>query len=161
MFIDKPSPGLSYILLYIGLIVFIVAVPIFFRRFRKMRGKTAGVVFILCLAAALFFLVFLYSGFTTRYTMDSETLTLKSGLLAGAEIRLGDIKEITKLPTNWHALALALNRTGYCNRFSNGLRLTTDKTSYYLSPSDPVRFEEEIRSRQKRSSILRKNLIFK
>jgi len=160
MLVDKPAPGLSYVLLYLGLMLFLIAVPLFLKRFRKIRGPLAAVVFTVCFVAAGFFLVFLYSGFTTEYSLDSNTLFMRSGFLAKARVDLSDITEIQRVPTNWQGLGWALNKSGYANRFSNGLRLTTDKAAIYLTPSDPSLFEEEIRSRQRRSSVLRKNLIF-
>lgn len=161
MLVDKPTPGLGYVLLYLGLMLFLVVVPIFLRRFRKLRGGWGAAVFAVCCVAAAFFLIFLYSGFTTEYSLDGNTLYMRSGFLAKGQVNLADITEIRKVPTNWQALGWALNRTGYCNRFANALRLTTDKALIYLTPSDPDRFVEEIRSRQRKSNLLRKNLVFR
>jgi hypothetical protein len=161
MLIDKPSPSISFVLLYLGLIVFLVALPLFLKRYRKLRGVLGVIVFVVCFLAAAVFAVFLTSGFTTRYTLDNNTLTLRSGLLNATEVKLEAIRSIDKVPLNWQALGWALNRTGYCVRFANGLRLTTQQRVIYLTPRDPDQFMTEILSRQRESNILRKNLIFR
>ena len=161
MLIDKPAPESDYILIYLGLIVFLVALPLFLKLFRKLRGWLAVIVFIVCFGGAAVFAVFLVSGFTTQYTLENNTLRLRSGLWHSTEINLGAISDVENVPTDWHSLGWALNKTGYSNRFHNCLRLKTDKGDIYISPRDPVQFAEEIKSRQRRSSLLRKNLIFK
>jgi hypothetical protein len=161
MLIDKPAPGTSYVLLYLGLIVFLVALPLFLRHFRKLRGLLAGLVFIICLGGAAVFAMFLFSGFTTQYSLDNGTLYLRSGFLHSTQVDLGAITEVEKVPTNWHSLGWALNTTGYSNRFYDCLKLKTDQGDIFISPRDPVQFAQEIKSRQRRSSLLRKNLIFR
>jgi uncharacterized integral membrane protein len=161
MLVDTPAPGAGYVLLYVGLIVFLVALPIFLKRFRKIRGWTAIGAFVICFAAAGAFLVFLQAGYATRYTMDNVTLTLRSGLFLREQVKINDIKEMRIVPTNWQALGWALTRMGYCNRFNNALKLVTARGLLYLSPTNPDQFIEEIKSRQRTSSILRRNLIFR
>lgn len=161
MLIDRPAPGTGYILIYVGLIVFLIALPLFLKLFKKLRGFFAFVVFTVCFGGAAVFAVFLVSGFTTHYALDSSTLYLQSGFLRSIKVDLRTISEVEKIPTDWHSLGWALNRTGYSNRFNNCLRLVTDQGVFFISPRDPVRFAEEIQSRRKRSSLLRKNLIFK
>jgi len=160
MLIDKPNPSLAYILIYTGLVLFLIALPLFLKHFRRLRGALSVVVFTISFAGAAVFLVFLLSGFDTVYSLDGDTLHLRSGFLAKGQVKLDDIKEIRTVPVNWQALGWALNRTGFCNRFTNSLRLTTTQGTIYLSPKDPGAFADEVRTRQRRSSILRKNLIF-
>ena len=161
MLIDKPAPGTGYVLLYLGLIVFLVALPLFLKHFKKLRGLPAGLVFIICFGGAAVFAVFLFTGFTTQYSLDNGTLYLRSGFLHSTQVDLGAISEVEKVPTNWHSLGWALNKTGYSNRFNDCLKLKTDQGDIFISPRDPVQFAEEIKSRQRRSSLLRKNLIFR
>ncbi len=161
MLVDKPGPALGFILIYVGLIVFLIALPLFLRRFRKLHGWLAGLVFTICFAGAAVFLLFLYSGFDTVYSLDNDVLLLRSGILAHGRVELAQIKEIERVPVNWQGLGWALNRTGYCNRFSNCLRLKTDLGTLFLSPKNPDAFAEAIRSRQRRTSLLRRNLIFR
>lgn len=160
MLIDKPNPSLAYILIYAGLALFLVALPVFLKHFRKLRGALSVVVFSISFAGAAVFLVFLFSGFDTVYSLDGNTLHLRSGFLTKGQVKLDDIKDIQPVSVNWQALGWALNRTGFCNRFSNSLRLITTQGTIYLSPKDPGAFAGEIRTRQRRSSILRRNLIF-
>jgi len=161
MLIDKPAPGTEYVLIYLGLIVFLIALPLFLKHFRKLRGLLAAVVFIICFGGAAVFAAFLYSGFATQYSLDNSTLYLRSGFLHSTQVDLRAISDIEKVPTNWQALGWALNRTGYSNRFNDCLKLKTDKGDIFISPRDPVQFLGEIKSRQRRSSLLRKNLIFR
>lgn len=160
MLIDKPSPSLAFILIYAGLTLFLVALPLFLKHFRKLRGGLSVVVFAITFAGAAVFLVFLLSGFDMVYSLDNSTLHFRGGFLARGQVKLEDIKEIQTVPTNWQALGWALHRTGFCNRFSNCLRLTTTQATIYLSPKDPEAFANEVRTRQRRTSILRQNLIF-
>jgi hypothetical protein len=161
MLIDKPSPSLSYVLIYAGLILFLVAVPLFLKRSRKVRGILGVVVSVIGFGGAAIFLVFLHSGFDTVYTLDDSTLRLRNGILTRGEIELSTITEVARVPVNWQALGWALNRTGFCNRFTNALRLTTTRSTFFISPRDPDAFTAEIHSRQRRASILRRNLIFR
>lgn len=161
MLINKPFPSIPFILIYAGLVLFLVAVPLFLRHFRKLRGWLAVVVFIIGFAGALFFLNSLFSGFDTVYTLDSGTLSLRSGFWARDTVDLSAIKEIAKVQVNWQGLAWALNRTGFCNRFTNGIRLETDHGSIILSPKDPAAFADEIRVRQRRRDQLRRNLLLR
>jgi hypothetical protein len=160
MFVDKPNPSLAFILIYAGLALFLIVLPLFLRHFHQLRGALAVVVFTVTFAGAAVLLVFLITGFDTVYSLDNNTLRFRSGFLAKGQAALDDIKEIQTVPMNWEALGWALNRKGFCNRFSNCLRLTTDQTAFFLSPKDPQAFAAEIRIRQKRSNILRKNFIF-
>jgi hypothetical protein len=161
MLIDRPAPSVSYVLLYLGLIVFLVALPLFLKRYRKLRGVLTVVVFAVCFLAAAVFAVFLSAGFTTRYSLDNNTLSLRSGFLSATQVKLEAIRSVDKVPLNWQALGWALNKTGFCVRFDNCLRLTTQQRVVYLSPRDPDQFMLEILSRQKKSNLLRKNLIFR
>ena len=161
MLVDKPGPSLSYILIYAGLILFLIAVPLFLKHFKKLRGVLGVVVSVIGFGGAAVFLVFLHSGFDTVYTVDDTTLHLRNGILTRGRVELSTITDIAKVPVNWQALGWALNRSGFCNRFTNGLRLTTTQGTIFISPRDPDAFAAEIHSRQRRTSILRRNLIFR
>jgi len=161
MLIDRPAPSVSYVLLYLGLIVFLVALPVFLKIFRRLRGVLTVVVFAICFLAAAAFAVFLSAGFTTRYTLDNNSLSLRSGLLSATQVKLEAIRSLEKVPLHWQGLGWALNRTGFCVRFVDCLRLTTRQRVIYLSPRNPDEFILEVLSRQKESNLLRKNLVFR
>ena len=161
MLIDRPAPSVSYVLLYLGLIVFLVALPLFLKRYKRLRGALKVVVFAASFLAAAVFAVFLIAGFTTQYSLDNNTLTLQSGFWSSTQVKLEAVRSVDKVPLNWQGLGWALNRTGFCVRFANCLRVTTQQKVVYLSPRDPDQFLQEVLSRQKESNLLRKNLIFR
>ncbi len=161
MLIDKPTPSVSFVLLYLGLIVFLIVLPLFLKRYRKLRGALAVVVFAVCFLAAAVFAVFLTAGFTTQYTLDNNILSPRSGFWSSTQVKLEAIRSVDKVPLNWQALGWALNRTGFCVRFANCLRVTTPQRVIYLTPRDPDQFMQELLSRHKESNLLRRNLIFR
>lgn len=147
MYINKPMPGTGYIVLNIVLIVLFVAIPLFLWHFHKPRLLFFVSILVLCLAAVFIFGLFLHAGYHTEYRLSDRTLEMRCGHVFDGKVELNDIRRIRRSGFNWQTLGWAVHLKGYCNRFTNGVRIVTRRHIYFLSPRNPKEFINEVKSR--------------
>jgi len=143
---DKPTPGFGYVVFILCLLGGIFA-WLSYRAYNaylvdRQLGYTLALPALLTGAGLI---LILHAAFFTTYRIDSEKLALKSGLFRGS-LPLVRIKEISRKRFNWRVLGWGIGRRGFCNRFTDGVKLITDKESIYVSPTNPQLFMSQLRT---------------
>ncbi len=146
---DKPAPGWGFLIfLALGAIV-----PVVLSGYRYMSGENSISLPVMLGLISLFIIMILFFhhiAFNTSYHIVNRQLKARSGFFT-TTINLSDIESIEKvslirLPVGWH-MKWGKTRRGRCNRFTNGIALSTSsKGLVYISPSDPDAFIERLRA---------------
>ena len=86
----------------------------------------------------------LRAAFHTRYDLTDCSLVFRAGIVIKAELKWTAIDEAVRVPFIPRVLGWGGGR-GLANRFTNGVRITTRRGMiYYVSPTDPERFVEDV-----------------
>ena len=141
---DCPRPGRGYLAL-LG-VVFLLGVGTCVGVILAGSGATARALLGVFFAAPLTALVLLplHAAFRTRYDLTERSLALRAGFVIKAELQWAEIAEVVQVPFIPRVLGWGGGR-GLANRFTNGVRITTWQGGiYYVSPTDPEAFVEDV-----------------
>ncbi|HLA41197.1 MAG TPA: PH domain-containing protein [Candidatus Glassbacteria bacterium] len=144
--IDRPTPGGGYVAIIVILVGGALAVSVWQAWKTYLVNPRTGYALAVpaLIIGTLFFLV-LHAAFFTKYRIDSDTLDIKSGLFRG-KLPLTRIREISRSQFNWRVLGWGFRQRGFCNRFTDGVKLITEKESIYASPTNPQLFMSQLRT---------------
>lgn len=148
MFIDKPDPGIGYILFNGLVILFLLLIPFFLKNIKHLRLTLFIPVCVICVCGAIIFALFLHAGFYTEYIIDDQNISIKNGLIQKTTVALKSIERVENEPLIWQPIGFTLKWKGYSNRWINGISLRTAKRVIFLSPKNINRFLDEIRQRR-------------
>lgn len=136
---DRPRPGRGYLaLLGVALLSGIgTGVGVI------LTGSgEIGVVLLAPLTALV--LLPLHAAFHTRYDLTERSLALRAGFVIKSELEWAEIAEVVRVPFVPRVLGWGGGR-GLANRFTDGVRITTRRGGiYYVSPTDPEAFVEDV-----------------
>lgn len=147
---DKPSPGRGFLLFICVLCggCLLLLVPAYIHKAGVDPLEAMIVTILLASVVTLVFSWVLILAYKTVYTMDSDTLKLRSGFIY-KQIRLNRIHGLRRAPT-WREWLNppVLGRQAFCNRFSNYVCLELKGEVVLLTPTDPEKFIAVIKERQ-------------
>ncbi len=142
-FEDRPSPGW-------GLLGFIGVSTAALESVVLVKGKTFEgnhLWYQLILTVVLAYGAFmLFCVFSTRYRLRDKELFLRSGPFR-IRMTLDEIQAVerVKVVLNKKGLGITFESRGFCNRYTNCLRLKRNRgLDIYLSPSDPEAFARRL-----------------
>ena len=141
---DRPSPGRGYLALLIAVLLLGIGacVGVLLTESGALTRALIGVFFVAPITALV--LLPLHAAFHTRYELTDRSLALRSGIVIKAELNWTEIDEVVRVPFIPRVLGWGGGR-GLANRFTNGVRITTRSGAiYYVSPTDPGRFVEDV-----------------
>jgi hypothetical protein len=141
-FRDHPKPSWAYV----GFIVLLV-VPTTLPSVLMFLGYGALIAIATCIMTfpgLLLLLLLLHAGYATEYRVDGDAVNLRCGLVMNRRIPLKDIQSVEAVHAIPRVLGWNPGALGYCNRFRDGLKLTTATHAIYLSPSDSDAFQKAL-----------------
>jgi hypothetical protein len=149
---DRPPPGRGFLLLF-NVVIIGSILPLLFRAFDDglndpeiITAVALGVPII-----ALVYWLVRKGAHGTSYRISENTLELRGGLIY-KKIRIGQILEISHARSHKELVNPFLRRQGFCNRFTNLVRLDIKGDTVFISPSDPEQFIEMLRSLKENSA---------
>ena len=164
--INKPEVSKTIVLMYKVLVIFIIAVTVFF--FYAALFTPMGIIGIVALSvsvlAAVIMLLILASLYRTRYILtDQELIVNTTKLIGGGKtIPLKTVKSVEKtmIPFGVKLFGASfhggyyhipsLGRTFLCiTNFNDGLLINTSHRNYIITPSSPLNFKETIEEKIK------------
>ena len=140
----RPRPGRGYLALLI--VVLLLGIGTCVGAILAGNGATARALIGVFFAAPLTALVLLplHAAFRTRYDFTDRSLALRAGIIIKAELEWAEIAEVVRVPFIPRVLGWGGGR-GLANRFTDGVRITTRHGGmYYVSPTDPEAFVEDV-----------------
>ena len=141
---DRPPVGLGYLALLIALLLLGIGtcVGVILSESGALTRALIGVFFVVPITALV--MLPLHAAFHTRYDLTDQSLTFRAGIIIKAELKWAEIEEVVQVPFIPRVLGWGGGR-GLANRFTNGVRITTRRGAiYYVSPTDPERFVEDV-----------------
>ncbi len=144
MYTDKPEPSGFYVLFCIFFILLLVVIPI---AAAGAFGESSPVSLIFSLSylvPLLIFIAIFHAAYNTTYVIHNDYIEMKCGFIMKGKIKIDKIINIKNSRFNTKTLGRGFRENGYCNRFTNGLLLKTNKEKIYISPSDNERFKYEL-----------------
>jgi len=164
--INKPEVSRIIMLLYKVLVIFIIAVAVFF--FNAALFTPMGIIGIVASTASalvtVIMLLILGSLYRTRYILTDQDLIVNTTKLIGGgkTIPLKTVKSVEKtmIPFGVKLFGASfhggyyhipsLGRTFLCiTNFSDGLLIKTSHRNYIITPSNPLNFKETIKEKIK------------
>ncbi len=139
---DKPRPGRGYLLCIYGILAGSLLVVLLELDLNDPLTITGAVLVIVILIPVCWFV--LNSTNHTSYRISDNTLELRCGIRY-KNIRLGQILEISHARSRKELVNPFFRRQGFCNRFTNLVRLDIKGDTVFLSPSDPEQFIKILR----------------
>lgn len=140
MYFDSPTPSRSFIFTTLGLMAGLAAINA--SVFLRFSWPTWWALVI----TAIFSLVYIYcilvlhAGFHTRYTISDDAIDLRAGIFMHRRIPLDTVVRIDKTVALNCVVGWGSEREGYCNRFTEGVRIRLEQKSIYCSPHDTPAF---------------------
>ena len=148
---DHPPPGRGYLALLLALLLLGTGTGI--GLILTENGALTRALIALLFAAPLTVLGLLplHAAFHTRYDLTDHSLALRAGLIIKANLQWTEIDEVVQVPFIPRVLGWGGGR-GLANRLTNGVRITTRQGSiYYISPTDPEQFVQEVQNATNKS----------
>lgn len=146
LFIDKPRPGKGFLLLLNVVITgsfLLILHRVIADSLNDPLTLTGAVMGIIILALVNWLVRKSARG--TSYRISENTLELRCGYIY-KKIRIGQILDISHARSHKELVNPFLRRQGFCNRFTNLVRLDIKGDTVFLSPSDPEQFIKILRS---------------
>jgi len=165
---NKPKVSRTIALTYEILLIFIIAVAVFFlyAAFFTSMGIAAGIAAsIVSIFVGAIILLVLASLYRTRYILTDQELTIKTSKLIGGgkTIPLQALNSVEKIlipfgirlfGASFHGgyyYIPSLGRAFLCiTNFEDGLLIKTGHGNYVITPSNPLDFKEAIENRKKK-----------
>lgn len=141
MFQDKPQPSRPYVIFNVVLIV-LTMLPLFLMAIHGLLFASVGLL--LVLPILLLMLELFHAAYATEYRIEGGRISLRCGWIMNRRIPLADIQGVEHVDAIPRVLGWNPGALGYCNRFSNGLKLITPKRVVFISPSDPEAFQRAL-----------------
>ena len=143
-FIDTPRPGRGYLA---TCCVLVFVFPIVLLGTLASGGVPARAQVVLLIVSIVPFLVIcallglaVRAARTTVYAIRDDRLELAAGQLARGAVPLEEIRAVERVEVVMRSVGWRNGSGSFCNRFTDGLRLTTAHGIVYLTPTDPSRF---------------------
>ena len=141
-FRDHPKPSWAYV----GFIV-VLAVPTILPSallFFPYGTLMAIAACIMTFPGLVLLLLLLHAGYATEYRVEGDAVLLRCGLVMKRRIPLKEIQSVEAVGAIPRVLGWNPGALGYCNRFRNGLKLTTATHAIYVSPLDSDAFRKAL-----------------
>lgn len=134
---DSPSPGIGYLLFIIlvfgGVLAAVAAGD------GSAPGERVAQFGVGLLMAGLFVLM-LHAALRTSYRVEGSLLHMRSGVFRST-VDLRSVRGIERCGFNQRTLGWSMGGSrGFCNRFTNGVRMRSGGDYVFISPSDPEQF---------------------
>lgn len=142
--IDRPRPGRGYLAACCALVFVFPAVLLGILASGVVPAQAQ--VILLIVSTVPFVLVCALLGIavraarTTVYAIRGGRLELACGRLARGAVPLDEIRAVERVNLVIRSVGWRDGSGSFCNRFTDGLRLTTARGVVYLTPTDPSRF---------------------
>jgi len=149
--VDKPSPSSFFVAMMLSLIFLVTLLPLYTMGFFTDPAVMQPIAIPFFLAPLIIFVLIIHAGYHTEYQLNENTLELRCGWLVKGSYLYKDIEVITPVRFNSRTLGASYRQKGFCNRFTNGLRLHIGKDQIFISPSDNERFQFELQLKIQRT----------
>ncbi|WXG42346.1 MAG: hypothetical protein WED07_16530 [Candidatus Freyarchaeum deiterrae] len=154
VYVDKPKPSKGYLIYFIlGCLVFppalLMLTIILTIEFTNPIFPNPPLILLVdfsfyVVLSIIFFGIMVHAMYNTEYRIENGKLWLKFGSARKESVSLDEIRGIEKVEFirgNWQ---LRFHNKSYCNRFKNGIRIITEKSTYWVSPEDNERFVSKL-----------------
>lgn len=142
VFQDSPKPSNYFVLVNIVLLLLIVA-PGALCAFLSLATPWLAVAVIGNFGVlACYFLMMIHACYKTEYRINQQVLEMRSGFIAQRSVALTDITSVSRINSINRVMGWGPKKTerGFCNRSTDGVSITTNGNTYFLSPSNPEVF---------------------
>lgn len=142
--IDTPTPGRGYIAACCALVL--VFPVVLFSILASGVVPPQAQVILLVVSVVPFLVTCALLGMAVRaarstvYAIRGDRLELAAGQLVRGSVALAEITGIDRVDVITRTVGWRNGSGSFCNRFTDGLRLTTARGVVYLTPTDPARF---------------------
>jgi hypothetical protein len=143
-FIDSPRPGRGYLAVCCALVFVFPAVLL---GVLASGGAPAQAQVVLLIVSIVPFVIIcallglaVRAACTTVYAIRDGRLELACGQLARGAVPLEEIRAVERVDVVTRSVGWRNGSGSFCNRFTDGLRLTTAHGIVYLTPTEPSRF---------------------
>lgn len=141
---DSPRPGRGYLAACCALVLVFPAVLLGILTSGAVPAQAQVILLLVSIAPFLITCALLgmavRAAVTTVYTVRDGRLELVCGRLAHGAVPLDAIRAVERVDVVMRSVGWRDGTGSFCNRFTDGLRLTTTRGVVYLTPSDPARF---------------------
>lgn len=142
--LDTPKPGRGYIATCCALVLVFPVVLLGLLASGVVPSQAQ--VILLIVSAAPFLVTCALLGIAVRaarntvYAVRGDRLEMAAGQLVRGSVALAEITGIERVDVITRTVGWRDGSGSFCNRFTDGLRVTTARGVVYLTPTDPVRF---------------------
>ncbi len=148
MYEDRPRPSGAYVTANVLLILFVAAHPVAFL-FIFGPGLGIYVIIPLVLSLCLYIGLVIHAAYRTEYRIANGMLEMKTGIMLREGLSLGEIRcakrvEFMRRISGRGSRKGEYCTRGFCNRFKNGVCMSTTNGDVFVSPTDIERFIAEL-----------------
>lgn len=148
-FVDSPRPGRGYLAACCALVLVFPAVLLGILASGTVPAQAQVILLIVSIVPYVITCALLglavHAARTTVYAVHDGRLELTCGRLASGAVPLDDIRAVDRVDVVTRTVGWRNGSGSFCNRFTDGLRLTTEHGFVYLTPTDPSRFASVLR----------------
>lgn len=142
--IDTPKPGRGYIAACCALVFVFPVVLLGILASGVLPPQAQVILLIVSIAPFVVTCALLgmavHAARNTVYVIRDDQLEMAVGRLARGVVRLEQVTGVERVDVITRTVGWRGGSGSFCNRFSDGLRLTTVRGVVYLTPTDPERF---------------------
>ncbi|WXG42251.1 MAG: PH domain-containing protein [Candidatus Freyarchaeum deiterrae] len=147
VYVDKPKPSNGYVSYFIlaalaaAVLLMLISITFTYTIWGQDLTPKVIISFISYYLPYVFLIgIAIHAAYNTEYRIENEKLWMKFGYLKKGSVSLDEIKCVEKV----EFIILLSPRSNYCNKFKNGIRMTTEKRIIWVSPEDSERFISEL-----------------
>ncbi len=136
MYVDSPQPSNSFVFTTLGLLACMLVINLGVIVSFHFPAAVGVIVTAMFSVVYVYALLVLHAGYHTRYTVAEQAVDLRAGMLVHRRIPLQRMRRVDKTLSLDRVIGWGFGEEGYCNRYTDGVRILIDEKAIYCSPGD-------------------------